>query len=279
MSNDALPGYEPMLLAYHTAFARELKAMIDALPVRPGDRVIDLACGDGAYLPWLADRVGPTGRVVAVDVSPAYLERAQSEFGGGPVDFVAGVLERPPLPEASFDLVWCAQSLYSLSEPVESVRRMARIVKPGGTVAVLEGDSLHHLILPWPIEVELSVRAAELAALADESDHPRKFYVGRRLRTVFAEAGLVDIVKRTWASDRAAPLDEPTRRFLLESLRVLRERIASHLDCESLDAFDRVADEGSPEFLLDRPDFDATCIDHVVWGVRPYATARPARRS
>ena len=64
------PCWPPII----AAFAAELQAMVACLPIREGDRVVELACGDGAYSPWLADRVGPSGLVVAVDVSPEYLK-------------------------------------------------------------------------------------------------------------------------------------------------------------------------------------------------------------
>src|SRR5690242_10059537 len=74
---DGLPTYAPMLAAYHRAHAAELRAMIAELPLRLGDRVLDMACGAGTYSVWLAERVGPHGTVVGVDISPAYLARAR----------------------------------------------------------------------------------------------------------------------------------------------------------------------------------------------------------
>lgn len=164
--------------------------------------MLDLACGDGFYSRRLAERVGPTGKVVAVDVIPTYLEHAAREArdAGTPGDrlrFVAGALERLPFEDDTFDLVWCAQSLYSLPDPVETVRRMSRVVRPGCTVAVLENDTLHHILLPWPVEVELEVRRAEWLAFIDESDRPRKYYVGRQLCETFRLAGLEHARKRT----------------------------------------------------------------------------------
>lgn len=264
-----LPDYAPMLRAYHAGFAAELGAMVGSLPIAPGDRVLDCASGDGAYLPLLRGRVGPSGLVVGLDLSPAYLAAAAESGAGDEVALVAGALERPPFPAGSFDAVWSAQSLFSLPEPAAAIARMAAAARPGGLVAVLEDDTLHQVLLPWPVDLELAVRVAERAALAEQSDHPRKFYVGRQLVALFRAAGLVDIRARTFASDRQAPLDPDTRAFLAEYLKRLGESVRSRLTPERRAEFDRLADPASPDFLLDSPDFAATVVDRVVWGRRP----------
>lgn len=268
-----VPDYAPLLDAYHHAFADELRSMVDALPIREGDLVLEVACGDAVYARWLAARVGEAGGVVATDLLPAYLERARAGALRGPcgrrVALAAAALERMPFAEGTFDLAWCAQSLYSLPDPVEAVRAMARLVRPGGVVAVLENDTLHHVLLPWPVELELAVRAAELAGFADESDEPRKFYVGRRLGQVFEAAGLEKVDRRTWATNRRAPLSTAEHAFLTAYLRDLSDRAGPRLAPRDRAALDRLLDEGSPEALLRWPDLTLTCIDHVVWGFKP----------
>ena len=275
MVNDGLPDYEPMLESYHVAFAPELEAMIGTLPIRPGDLVLEMACGDGAYTPWLAARVGDAGGVIGLDVSPDYVELARGRTVGGEhaarSRFVAGSIDRLPFAGSRFDVVWCAQSLFSLPEPVAAVSRMAEVTKPGGYVAVLEDDTLHQVLLPWPIELELAVRTAEWDAFRDETTHPRKFYVGRRLVGVLREAGLGDMVVRSFASSRVAPVDGTTRTFLEEYLRDLASRVEPRLGADDLAAFRRIADPASPEFLVDQPDFHLVVLDHVVWGRLPSA--------
>jgi ubiquinone/menaquinone biosynthesis C-methylase UbiE len=268
-----LPSYEPMLAAFHQAFAVELRAMVDVLPITPGHSVLDMACGDGVYSPWLAERVGPGGRVVAVDMRLEYLELARKQSANsrcsGVIEFLAASIESLPLEDQSFDLCWCAQSLYSLPDPVEALRHMLRVTRPGGMVAVLEGDSVHHIILPWPVEIELSVRGAELQALKQKSDQPGKYYVGRQLRRVFREAGLERIIIRTFATDRAAPLTPDDRTFFTEYLADVSRRVSAKLDGPAREELEHLVDPRSPRFLLDDPDFTATCIDQVVWGRRP----------
>jgi ubiquinone/menaquinone biosynthesis C-methylase UbiE len=260
-------------MAYHRAFERELRAMIAGLPLRPGDRVLDLACGDGVYSRWLAERLGEGGHVLAVDLSPAFLDLARKEVPPGElsdrVTFAMADLGHLPIPDDSFDLVWCAQSLYSLPDPVDALRRMERAARPGGVVAVFENDEFHHVLLPWPVEIELALRRAELMALMEISDEPRKFYVGRHLRPIFRAAGLADCRHRTWTNDRQSPLGPDDRAYFAGYLADLREKTSSHLADEIRDEFERLVDPESPAYLLDSPDFTATCLNHVAWSIKP----------
>src|SRR4051794_24348988 len=105
-----------MLSDYHRAHAPELRAMVADLPIRPGDHVLELACGEGAYARWIAERVGATGSVTALDASPAFLDLARNQTLGYCVHFVEADARVLPFAENTFDLVWCAQSLYSLPD-------------------------------------------------------------------------------------------------------------------------------------------------------------------
>lgn len=275
-SAEELPDYAPMLSAYHDAHAAELRAMVASLPIQEGTRVLEIACGDGVYSRWIAERVGATGGVVGVDVLPAYLKvarrGARRETSGCRIRFVAADIARLPFPDDTFDLAWCAQSLYSLPDPVDALRRMTRVVRVGGEVAVLENDSFHHVLLPWPVEIELGIRRAELLGFVEESDKPRKYYVGRQLCQVFRAAGLRECRRRTWATDRQAPLERRERTFLEEYLGDLHERTRPHLEPPMRAKFERLVDPGSEDYLLDRPDLSVTYVDHVVRGVKPGAS-------
>ena len=74
---------------------------------------------------------------------------------------------------------------------------------------------------------------------------------------------------RTWSSNRQAPLGAAERTFLGAYLADLRGRVADRLAPAALARLDRLIDPASDRYLLDRPDFALTCIDHVVVGTRP----------
>jgi SAM-dependent methyltransferase len=126
------------------------------------------------------------------------------------MDFVASAFDRLPFPDRSFDLVWCAQSLFSLPDPVVAIGHMSRMLRPGGLVAVLENDTLHQVLLPWPVALELPLRAAELRSFQEESRTSSRYYVGRRLPAALAAAGLDPEQTTTLAFDRQAPWARPS---------------------------------------------------------------------
>lgn len=105
--------------------------------VRPGDLVLDLACGDGFLLEQMRARGAAT--LIGVDASPGELAAARARLGPG-VDLRQGLAQTLPLPDASVDLVSCHLALM-LMNPVEPViAELARVLRPGGRfAAVLPG--------------------------------------------------------------------------------------------------------------------------------------------
>lgn len=271
LAADELPAYAPMLTAFHTAHAEELRAMLADLPLAPGDRVIDLACGDGVYAVWLAELVGPAGAVTAVDLSPAFLDLAAAAAAASPAGGRIALRQADayslPFPDGAFDLAWCAQSMFSLPDPVGALRELRRVTRPGGAVAVLENDLLHQMILPLPPDLELAVRGAHLASL--EAGNPDQLAIGRDLRALFAEAGIPDCRVTPYSTARHAPLAPDEEAYLRWQLADLRDRARPHLDSEQWHAFDELTDPGSEAFMLRRPDFVVTYLDLVAVGVCP----------
>ncbi|MEJ7597234.1 MAG: class I SAM-dependent methyltransferase [Kofleriaceae bacterium] len=265
MADPALPEYDNQLSAFHRAFEPELRAVIGRLPLEPNMRVLDLACGDGFYTTRIAERLGRGGSVVAVDVDPAYLEAAREQTrrytGDASIELVAASFDGLPFDDATFDFIWCAQSLYSLPDPVLVLEHLKRVVRPGGLIAVLENDTLHQVFLPWPVDLELPLRAAELEALSREETNPSKFYVGRRLPSVFATAGLEPLAMTTIAIDRQAPLRDVEHELLQSYLEAVVERVTPHHAPRLLSTLKQLADRTSPQRLLAQPHLTMTWLN------------------
>ncbi len=135
-----------------------LLAVVDALPLRPGLRVLEIGCGPGAAAREVAARVGPTGHVLAVDRSP----RAIEQVATGGADLVASGRLSMRTTEAQHLVLGSGEAPYDLAFAVrvgaldgrhpaqqdESVRRIWAILTPAGRFFLDGGDPLRELTRP-----------------------------------------------------------------------------------------------------------------------------------
>jgi SAM-dependent methyltransferase len=268
-----LPRYARPMAAFHRAFAPELRGLVELLPVDPTSRVVDVGCGDGFYVGLWAERLRTPGAVVGVDVNEAFLEvagrRAAETAPSCELCFVHGDLFRSDDLGRDYDLVWSAQSLYSFPEPESTLRRMRELARPGGLVAVLENDTLHQLLLPWPSRVEVLLRSAERDALAHQSPNSDKYYVGRRLPAVMAAAGIEPLGYKTQAIDRVAPLDDDLAMFVESYLEQLFNRVRPYLPEASVAMLREYVLPDGENYLAREPYFTMTWVNILAWGRRP----------
>ena len=280
--NTPLPEYDQQLSGFHRVYERELLAIVDGLPLKADMRVLDVACGDGFYTRRIANRLGADGFITGVDINSAYLSeamRAARHAVPAKIDFVAASFDRLPFADGTFDFVWCAQSLYTLPDPVVALNHMARILRPGGLIAVLENDTLHQVFLPWPVRLELPLRAAELRSFQEGSQNSSKYYVGRRLPAVLAAAGLEPLRMTTHAFDRQAPLLDAEQKLLQRYLDEISERVAPYLEATLREELHRLVFPGSPQHLLGQPYLTMTWLNVLAFGRKPLGDGRKANAS
>jgi demethylmenaquinone methyltransferase/2-methoxy-6-polyprenyl-1,4-benzoquinol methylase len=102
----------------------------------PGGSALDIACGSGKLTAELVKISGAAGRVVGLDFSPQMLDIARRDHPA--IEFVEGDALKLPFEDASFDASTNAFGLRNLADPVNGLREMLRVVKPGGRAVILE---------------------------------------------------------------------------------------------------------------------------------------------
>jgi ubiquinone/menaquinone biosynthesis C-methylase UbiE len=115
------------------------RRVVELAALRPGQRVLDVACGTGLVARLAAEAVGLDGRVAALDLNPAMLAAASElpEPEGAPIEWVEGDAEALPFTEASFDVVCCQLGLQFFPDRERALREMKRVLVPGGRAVVM----------------------------------------------------------------------------------------------------------------------------------------------
>ncbi len=177
------------------------RLMIEAVGPAPGDEVLELACGAGGLGLAIADRVTPRGSVILSDAAPEMVAIAaaraarRGRAGAASVDVRAQVvdLEQIDLPDASFDIVVCREGLMFALDPARAASEIARVLRPGGRVAVAVWGSRDRN--PW-LGVLADAVQEQIGSPVPPPGVPGPFSLGAdgALASTLAGAGLDQVV-------------------------------------------------------------------------------------
>lgn len=183
--------------------------------LRPGEVVLDLGCGAGFDVFIAGRKVGPTGRVIGVDMTPEMIARARRnaevyrrQTGLDNVEFRLGEIEHLPVADATVDVV-ISNCVINLSPDKPQVwREIARVLKPGGRVAITDLALLQPLPPAIAGNVQALVGCIAGAVLVSETERMAR------------DAGLVDITLKLHPEyiESMADPDSPLYRDILAHL-------------------------------------------------------------
>ncbi|MGV9823703.1 methyltransferase domain-containing protein [Nocardia xishanensis] len=204
----------------------------EALAVRAGERALDIGAGTGSEVMVFAERVGEDGAAVGLDPNPMMLAIAlrRAEAAGSAARLVHGSVYHLPFPDASFDAVRCERVYQHLDDPAAATAEIARVLRPGGRVLLIDSDWYTAITHPGDPEVVAALGAAMLA----ETPNPAS---GRRLRGLLAAGGFAIDDQGSeaviWDPVTARPLFEQMNEQAVRQGTVTREeydRLIAELD-------------------------------------------------
>ena len=225
----------------------------------PGDRVLDVGCGSGTHLAWLAAIIGSEGSIVGVDTDPENLELAQQRISRaawrGQVTLRQAELTRLPFPDATFDAIWCAGSLQYEPDPVAAIREMARVVRPGGRIACQDVEMHPMMLAPLPDELVIALKGC--LPRGETADGVVDWFVGHKLRGYLLQAGLREVRGLLRMREYVHPLTEDERGFLEVAIPYLCTASPGIVDLTSEQRahLQRVSNPTDPTSLFGQPDF------------------------
>ena len=156
--------------------------------LRPGEVVVDLGSGGGLDVFLAAKQVGPTGRAIGIDMTPAMIDRARANAASGGytnVEFFLSTIDRIPLPDASVDCVISNCVLNLAPDKPAVFREIARVLKPGGRLAASD------IALKTDLPPEISSSLAAYVGCIAGAIHIET-YRNELLRAGFSNIAIVD---------------------------------------------------------------------------------------
>jgi SAM-dependent methyltransferase len=174
-----------------TAMDPATSRFLDALGIGHGWACAEIGAGVGSVAVWLADRVGPTGRVVATDLEPRWLDA----LGRTDIEVRRHDIARERLEASSFDLVHARGVLSHLAQWREALGHMVDSIRPGGWLCLEETDWLTSGLSDPPTPALERFWGAVGELMASTGGDP---YLGRKLGTAVKEAGIANVGGEAW---------------------------------------------------------------------------------
>ncbi|MFH8983952.1 class I SAM-dependent methyltransferase [Streptomyces varsoviensis] len=240
-------------------------------------RLLDIGSGPGVGACQLA-RAFPEAEVVAVDGTPALLERTQARAAG------LGLAERvrthlADLPDGlatvgDADLIWSSMALHHIGDQESAVAGLGQALRPGGLLAIAEGG-LPMRVLPRDIGFGRPGLHSRLDALNEDWFNEMRAGLPGAKEAVedwpgfLAAAGLTDVRSRTFLVDLPAPLGADARAYVQAQLARQHEAAEERLDAEDRAALGRLLDPEDPQGLMRRPDVFLLSARTVHTAVKP----------
>jgi ubiquinone/menaquinone biosynthesis C-methylase UbiE len=249
-----------------------LRSAIRTLKLPSGSRGLDAGCGIGLPALLLAEAVGPDGHVTGLDIFPELLLHAETivkKSGlSGQISFKEGDVNKLPFDDAVFDWVWSSDCVGypSAEKPVSLLKELARVVKPGGIVAILAWSS-QQLLPGYPLlEARLNATCSALIPCV-KGKGPGSIF--SRALGWFQEIGFLEPEARTFVNDVQAPLSEEIRTALISLMEMLWGERQPGVSEEDWAEYQRLCLPESPDFILNLPDYCAFFTYSVFYGKVP----------
>ncbi|MFC1978913.1 class I SAM-dependent methyltransferase [Chloroflexota bacterium] len=226
--------------------------IVKALNLPKGSSGLDVGCGMGTQSLMLADTVGPEGHVTGLDIKPEFLvyarEVIEKKGMSKRVSFKEGDFYQLPFDDDTFDWVWSSDCIGY----IPPTKEVTRVIKPGGSLNIAFWSS-EQLLPGYPLlELKLKATTAGLAPFVTDGK-PETHYL--RTLAKLSAAGLKDLQAATFVQTVHAPLSAKIYTAMTDILEMRWPNVEPELSKEDFALYKRLTDPGSPDFILNLPDY------------------------
>lgn len=255
-----------------------IRRAIRALGIEQG-RGLDVPCGIGTHSVWMAGEF-PGLQVEGADFAAEHIDYAKNLAGekglSKRLTFVEADMNKLEYADDSFDFIWCCDGLWPgppevgciAEKPYDILDNFKRIVKPGGTIAVLYWSG-HRLLPGYPL-VESALNACSSANVPMTPDSPPELHIMNTLSWL-RETGLTDIKSRTFVADIIGPIGPEIREAFHGFTGMMWYSAGEELSPELLGKYREITDPTSDSYIFMQPDYNGFITYTMFSGIVPAA--------
>jgi SAM-dependent methyltransferase len=235
----------------------EIRQLIASLGLRSGMRILDAGCGTGEALGWLREAAGPVSTTVGIDLSTAHVAAARTHTASH-AEIIQCDLGNAPLAPASFDLVWCVNTINHVSDRSLAVQHLATLLRSGGRLALGQSSLLPEMYFAWDSRLERLTNEAVRQYYRDRYRLEEEDLASvRNLMGLLRRANLRDVTVRTVLIERTSPVDAMTEAYLGEAIfrDTWGERLRAYMRPDDFAELSALCDPLHPKYALRRDDF------------------------
>lgn len=229
---------------------------IEAANLPQGSHGLDAGCGIGTHALWLCAATG--GKVTGLDINSENLavakKRVEQKSLSDRIDFIEGSILKLPFEDDSFDWSWCSDTLWPVvaPDPVAVLKDLSRVVKPGGTIAILFWTN--QIFFPGYPQFEARWNHAFASSthylkLGKPTQHHMRALLWLR------RAGLEDPKAQSFLAEFQAPLTDDIRDSLGFCFQMFYDSLKSGLSKKDEAEYQRICNPESEDFILNNPDY------------------------
>lgn len=234
-----------------------IRTIVGTLQLPPESKGLDAGCGTGFYTLMLADAAGTRSHVTGLDIEETFLTKGRSLASKSGlaerVSFIKGDIRKLPFDENLFDWAFSMDLVgYLKISPVLLLKELARTVKPGGAIYVLNWSS--QMLLPGYPVLEARLNATSLGIAPFNAKMKPDLHSMRALEW-FQQAGLSETRAQTFVRDINPPLSQEMRISLADLFEMRWGEDNPELLEEDQLEYQRLCRDGSPDFILNMPGY------------------------
>jgi len=257
LGDTAARDYSRKLRLFNAFAEPELRRAITSLGLKQGMRVLDAGCGTGEALRWLLDAVAPQGSVVGIDLAAAHVAAARAIVSDEVLVLQADV-RRPPLEPRDFDFIWSVNTINHLHEPLEGVRVLASLLRPGGRIALGQSSLLPDMFFAWDSRLERLTNEAVRRYYRNRYGlSERDLANTRSIVGLLRNAALRNVKVQSFIIERVFALNAADEAYLLEAIfrGTWGDRLRPYLSGKDYSELTALCDPAHPAYALRRADF------------------------